>query len=133
MIARCCNDPDLKKNRKLLESLPGMAGVLSSAMLAHMGDVSRFSLNPMRQESGDWKGKSRISKRGNSATRKALYTPAIVAMKRGPAVVSLKKRLDAGKKTGKAVVCAAMKKLLRLAYGALKSGRPFDAEICLAR
>lgn len=70
---------------------------------------------------------------GNSAMRKALYMPAIVAMKWNPAVSALKKRLDAGKKTGKVVVCAAMKKLLQLAYGVLKSGRPFDAEICLAR
>ncbi|MBS0896732.1 transposase, partial [Pantoea dispersa] len=132
-----------KKNRELLESIPGIAGVLSSTMLAYLGDMSRFSsskalvawvgLNPMRQESGEWKGKSRISKMGNSAMRKALYMPAIVAMKWNPAVSALKKRLDAGKKTGKVVVCAAMKKLLQLAYGVLKSGRPFDAEICLAR
>lgn len=137
------NDPGLKKNRELLESIPGIAGVLSSTMLAYLGDMSRFSsskalvawvgLNPMRQESGEWKGKSRISKMGNSAMRKALYMPAIVAMKWNPAVSALKKRLDAGKKTGKVVVCAAMKKLLQLAYGVLKSGRPFDAEICLAR
>ncbi len=89
-----------------------------------MGDMSRFSsskalvawvgLNPMRQESGEWKGKSRISKMGNSAMRKALYMPAIVAMKWNPAV-------------------SLLKKLLQLAYGVLKSGRPFDAEICLAR
>ncbi len=52
---------------------------------------------------------------GNSAMRKALYMPAIVAMKWNPAVSALKKRLDAGKKTGKVVVCAAMKKLLQLA------------------
>ncbi|BAN96999.1 hypothetical protein E05_46110 [Plautia stali symbiont] len=115
------NDPGLKKNRELLESIPG---VLGSTMLAYMGDMSRFSsskalvawvgLNPMRQESGEWKGKSRISKMGNSAMRKALYMPAIVAMKWNPAV-------------------SLLKKLLQLAYGVLKSGRPFDAEICLAR
>ena len=72
---------DHLKNRELLESIPGIAGVLSSTMLAYMGDMSRFSsskalvawegLNPMRQESGEWKGKSRISKMGNSAMRKA--------------------------------------------------------------
>lgn len=137
------NDPDLKKNRELLESIPGVAGVLSSTMLAYLGDMSRFSsskalvawagLNPMRQESGEYKGKSRISKMGNSAMRKALYMPAIVAMKWNPAVKALKTRLEAGHKTGKVVVCAAMKKLLQLAYGVLKSGCPFNAEICLAR
>jgi transposase len=137
------NDPGLKKNRKLLESIPGIAGVLSSTILAYMGDMSRFSsskavvawtgLNPMQQESGLWKGKSRISKMGNSVMRKSLYMPAIVAMQWNPAVKALRERMEKQHKSGKVVVCAAMKKLLQLAYGVLKSGRPFDAEICLAR
>lgn len=137
------NDPDLRKNRKLLESIPGVAGVLSSTLLAWMGDMSRFSsskaavawvgLNPMQQESGMWKGRSRLSKKGNGVLRKALYMPAIAAMKWNPAVRALTERLKAAHKTGKVAVCAAMKKLLQLAYGVLKSGRPFSAEICLAR
>ncbi|WP_323639094.1 transposase, partial [Pectobacterium polonicum] len=85
------------------------------------------------QESGQWKGKSRISKMGNSIMRRSLYMPAIVAMQYNPAVAALRKRMNARNKSGKVVVCAAMKKLLQLAYGVLKSGRPFDAEICLAR
>ncbi|UVO06743.1 IS110 family transposase [Pectobacterium polonicum] len=137
------NDPGLRKNRKLLESIPGIAGVLSSTLLAYLGDMSRFSsskavvawtgLNPMQQESGQWKGKSRISKMGNSIMRRSLYMPAIVAMQYNPAVAALRERMNARNKSGKVVVCAAMKKLLQLAYGVLKSGRPFDAEICLAR
>ncbi|WP_143354886.1 transposase [Erwinia sp. OLCASP19] len=114
--------------------------MLSSKTLA---DMSRFGsskvlvawagLNPMPQESGEYKGKSRISKMGNSAMRKALYMPAIVAMKWNSAVKAVKTRLEAGHKTGKVVVCAAMKKRLQLANGELKSGCPFNAEICLAR
>lgn len=136
-------DDDLKKNKELLESIPGIATILSSTMLAYMGDMSRFSsskavvawvgLNPMRQESGKWTGKTRISKMGNSVMRKALYMPALAAMRFNPAVIALKLRMKAGMKTGKVVVCAAMKKLLQLAYGVLKSGQPFNAEICLAR
>jgi hypothetical protein len=36
-------------------------------------------------------------------------------------------------KSGRCIVCAAMKKLLQLAYGVLKSGQPFMAEIPLAK
>ncbi|MDW3715683.1 IS110 family transposase, partial [Pseudomonas sp. 57B-090624] len=34
--------------------------------------------------------------------------------------------------TGKQIVCAAMRKLLNIAYGVLKSGQPFDAKLALA-
>ncbi|WP_243677181.1 transposase [Sodalis glossinidius] len=137
------NDPSLKQNRELLESIPGIAGVLSSMILGYFGDMSRFDsskavvawagLNPMLQESGLWKGKSRISKVGNAMIRKALYMPALTVMCYNPAIIALKERMNARNKSGKVVVCAAMKKLLQQAYGVLKSGQVFDAGICLAR
>lgn len=137
------DDPDLKKNRELLESIPGIGSVVSSTLLAYVGDMSRFGssksvvawvgLNPMLQESGLWKGKSRLSKKGNGVVRKVLFMPAMVAIKHNPTLMNLAERLRAGHKTGKVIVCAAMKKLVQLAYGVLKSGRPYDPEICLAR
>ncbi|BAE75108.1 Transposase IS116/IS110/IS902 family protein [Sodalis glossinidius str. 'morsitans'] len=42
--------------------------------------IARAGLNPMLQESGLWKGKSRISKVGNAMIRKALYMPALTVM-----------------------------------------------------
>lgn len=136
------DDPDLKKNRELLESIPGIGAVVSSTLLAYVGDMSRFGsskavvawmgLNPMLQESGLWKGKGRLSKKGNGAVRKVLYMPAMTAIRRNPAVMKLAERLREGHKHGKVIVCAAMKKLVQLAYGVLKSGRPYEAEICLA-
>jgi hypothetical protein len=41
-------------------------------------------------------------------------------------------RLSERGKSGKEQVCAGMRKLLQLAYGVVKSGRMFDAEIPLA-
>jgi transposase len=35
-------------------------------------------------------------------------------------------RLKANGKNGKAVACAAMRKLIHIAFGVLKSGKPFD-------
>ncbi|WP_166506769.1 IS110 family transposase [Sodalis glossinidius] len=95
--------------------------------------VAWAGLNPMLQESGLWKGKSQISKVGNAMIRKALYMPALTAMRYNPAIIALKERMNARNKSGKVVVCAAMKKLLQQAYGVLKSGQVFDAGICLAR
>ncbi|HHE3541186.1 TPA: IS110 family transposase, partial [Yersinia enterocolitica] len=48
-------------------------------------------------------------------------------------VAALCNRLKEKGKRGKCLVCATMKKLLQLAYGVLKSGKPFAAEIPLAR
>ncbi|TWQ32995.1 IS110 family transposase, partial [Xanthomonas vasicola] len=45
----------------------------------------------------------------------------------------LKQRLHARGKHGKQIVCAAMRKLLHLAYGVLKSGTAFDPHKALAR
>ncbi|MEW9809513.1 MAG: hypothetical protein AB2989_05290 [Candidatus Symbiodolus clandestinus] len=43
-----------------------------------------------------------------------------------------RERLVSRHKGGKIGICAAMRKLLQLAYGVLKSGMPFDEKIVLA-
>ncbi|EEF3250941.1 TPA: IS110 family transposase [Salmonella enterica] len=129
---------ELKKNKALLTSIPGVGDILSCMFLAYVGDISKFSnnkklvawvgLNPMQQESGLWKGRSKISKKGNVELRKALYMPAVAALTHNPILIDLKNRLKVKNKSGKSIVCAGMKKLLQLMYGVLKSGVPFDAK-----
>ncbi len=136
------DDPDLKHDAALLKSIPGIGGMLSACLLAYAGDLRRFTsskalvawagLNPRRCESGLMKGKSRISKLGHAALRSALYMPALVAGRYNVVVHGLMERMAVRGKTGKERVCAAMRKLLQLAYGVVKSGRMFRAEIPLA-
>lgn len=136
------DDPDLKKDKALLESIPGVGDVLSTSLLAFAGNLRRFSsskalvayagLNPRRCESGMWKGKSRLSKVGSGELRSVLYMPAVVAGRCNEVVKDLMSRLASRGKTGKERVCAGMRKLLQLAYGVVKSGRAFNAEIPLA-
>lgn len=137
------DDPDLKKDKALLESIPGVGDVLSTSLLAFAGNLRRFSsskalvayagLNPRRCESGMWKGKSRLSKVGSGELRSVLYMPAVVAGRCNEVVKELMTRLAGRGKSGKERVCAGMRKLLQLAYGVVKSGREFNAEIPLAR
>lgn len=68
----------------------------------------------------------RISKIGSTILRAALYMPAVVAMQHNPLIRALAQRLREHGKPGKVIVVAAMRKLLHLAYGVLKSGRTFD-------
>ncbi|WP_253305882.1 IS110 family transposase [unidentified bacterial endosymbiont] len=136
------NDHNLKKNKQLLESIPGIGEIVSSSLLAYVGDMSKFSsskevvayagLNPKLCESGLFKGRSRISKTGHSALRKALYMPALAAISCNAIVKAQWERLVSRHKGGKIGICAAMRKLLQLAYGVLKSGMPFDEKIALA-
>jgi Transposase IS116/IS110/IS902 family len=74
----------------------------------------------------------RLAKTGNSRLRHALYLPAIVAIRHNPAVHPLAERLRARGKRPMVIVGAAMRKLLHLNYGVLKSGKPFDPTVAIA-
>ena len=52
--------------------------------------------------------------------------PAMTAWQHNPLIHEFCERLKANGKNGKAIVCAAMRKLLHIAFGVLKSGKPFD-------
>ena len=59
--------------------------------------------------------------------------PAVCSLTHNAAISALRDRMKARGKTGKQIVCAAMRKLLHIAYGVLKSGKPFDPELALAQ
>lgn len=136
------SDPDLRSKRDLLTSIDGIATKTAALLLAELGDPMRFKsaraitafagLNPRLQESGTHKGQTRISKMGSARLRAGLYMPAVSALQHNEAIKALSERLRAKGKTGKQIVCAAMRKLLQIAYGVLKSGRPFDPKLALA-
>lgn len=136
------DDPDLRGRRDLLTSIDGISDRTAALLLSELGDPLRFpnaravvafaGLNPRLQQSGGHESASRISRTGSRRLRTGLYMPAIVAITHNAAVKALKDRLKARGKAGKQVICAAMRKLLHIAYGVLKSGRPFDPQLALA-
>ena len=131
--------PDLKDQSVLLESIPGIGKATIAKLLAFMGDVQRFDhakalaafvgVNPTVHQSGSSvRGKSHLSKKGNSALRKALYMPAIVARRYNPVAREFADRLKKAGKPNMVIIGAVMRKLLHIIYGVLKSGKPFDPE-----
>ena len=52
--------------------------------------------------------------------------PALTAMRHNPIVRALAQRLEDRGKKKMTIVAAAMRKLVHLAYGVLKTGMPFD-------
>lgn len=137
-------NPDLRGKRELLESIPGIAEATSAQLLVYLAQEGRFSkakelgafagLTPRRIESGSSiNRKSRLSKMGEPRLRKALYMPAVVAMRHNPVMAAFAQRLLARGKPKMVVIGAIMRKLLHMAFGILKSGQPFDPNLGLAR
>jgi transposase len=131
--------PDLREEAKRLDSIPGVGEATIALVLAELPisvrqDVRRADaftgLAPRRIESGtSVKGRSRLSKQGAARLRKGLYFPAIVACKHNPVVKTFYQRMLQNGLTKKQAVCAAMRKLLHLIIGVLKSGKPFDPSL----
>lgn len=132
------SDPDLKNRSDLLNSIPGIGAATTAHLLVALSPHHAFSnakqvvafagLAPALRESGQWRGNTHIAKNGDSSLRKALYMPAMVAWKHNPLIHIFCERLKANGKNGKAIVCAAMRKLIHLAFGVLKSGKAFDPQ-----
>ena len=128
--------PDLDNRRKLLESIPGIGAAtiahLRIVLSPHQGFTSAkqvvafAGLAPYLLESGPGSGKTRIAKSGDPVLRKALHMPALCAWKHDPLIHDCRERLNANGKNGKAIACAALRKLIHIAFGVLKSGKPFD-------
>lgn len=137
------DDPDLRQKRDLITSIDGLGETTAALILAELGDPLDYSgpraivafagLNPLIDQSGTHFGPTPISKTGSASLRCGMYMPAMVAMRWNPAIKSLSDRLKAKGKAPKQIICAAMRKLLHLIYGVLKSGVPFDPNIALAR
>ena len=123
---------------RLLLSIPAIGLITAAHLLAEIPDIHNFDtaaqlvayagLNPTQHQSGSSVNKkSRISKQGNVHLRTALFMSGLVAMQHcNPALNPLIDRLVAAGRPHLVVVCAAMRKLLHIVFGVLKSGKPFD-------
>ena len=112
----------------VLTELPGPDVLRSSAEV-----VAYAGLNPRRHQSGTSIDRvTRISKIGNAVLRAALYMPAMSAMRYNPAIVALATRLKSqGRLKPMQIVVAAMRKLLVLCFGVLKTGKRFDPALAM--
>lgn len=70
-----------------------------------------------------------MSKAGHVSLRRALYMPAMVATSNTEWGRTFRDRLMSNGKRGKVIIGAMMRKLAQVAYGVLKSGKPFDATL----
>lgn len=124
---------------ELLVSIPAIGPTTAAKFLAEVPDIRLFEsadqlaayagLVPRQHFSGSSvHGKSTLAKTGNTFLRTAFYMPALSAERFNPIIANLAQRLRSATipKSKMTITAAIMHKLLVLAYGVLKSGRPFD-------
>lgn len=130
--------PDLKKDANLICSIPGIGMTTAARVLGHLGDIRRFDsakafaaflgVTPRQRTSGSSvRGRTVMSKTGNSALRAALFMPSMVAKQHNPILKAFAKRLLDTGMAKRAVIGAVTHKLTHLIYGVIKSSKPFDA------
>ena len=127
--------PGLRAQRDLLTTIPGIGDATAAVLIAELFDKRYTSarqaaayagLVPRLIESGTLRGRSRLSKIGPGRLRKALYFPAVAALRWNPTIRAVRVRLAAAGKPPMVIIGAAMRKLIHIAYGVLKSGRAYE-------
>jgi transposase len=130
--------PGLKHDAELITSIPGIGTTTAARLLGQLGDIRRFGsakrfaaflgVTPRQRSSGtSIKGRTIMSRSGNTAIRAALYMPGLVACRHNPLLNKFAQRLATTGMAKKAVIGAVMHKLAHLIYGVIKTGKPFDA------
>jgi transposase len=127
--------PGLRAQRDLLTTIPGIGEATAAVLIAELFDKPYTSarqaaafagLVPRLRESGTLRGRARLSKVGPGRIRKALYFPAVAALRWNPTIRAVRHRLHAAGKPTMVIIGAAMRKLIHLAYGVLKSHRAYQ-------
>jgi transposase len=130
-------DPLLLSSYHLLLTAKGIGPTSALRLLAETAllsedlDVRQWvayaGLDPREYSSGSSvHKKTRISKTGNRHLRRALYMPALVAVRHEPHLRAFYQHLLAQGKCKMQALVAVMRKLLHAVYGMLKHRQPYD-------
>jgi transposase len=140
-IEQLADDNDEHREQiELLVSIPGISTTTAAKILAEIPDVSSFpqarhlasyaGLCPRQHQSGtSVRKKSRLSKTGNPYLREAFYMPAVCVLRgHNPLLQPLVQRMRSEGRLPIVIIGAVMRKLLHIAYGVLKTGKPYDPD-----
>jgi len=121
-----------------LVTIPGIGQWTAVVLRLEIGTFARFAnvasliafagLDPAYHQSGDGEVRFRISKRGRSEIRAALYMSVLSGVRHNPPVRAFYQRLvGRGKRSGVALT-ACMAKLLRIAFACVRTDEDFDPQ-----
>ncbi|MEX2488720.1 MAG: IS110 family transposase [Pseudomonadales bacterium] len=124
-----------------LSALPGFSplvtGLVSTVFdrqaKSHRSWAAYAGLDVSVRQSGAWRGRGKLTKRGNSYLRKRLYCAAWGAVMNYAEVRACYDGLKAAGRNHVEALCIIARKLLRIAYAVLVKGKTYDPAIAFAQ
>ena len=130
------------KTKALVESMPGFGPTTAAKVLAylpsallHSGSNRKVAArlqafmgnDPRLKESGQWKGQTKMSKRGVETLRTAFFQAAFSAAQHDPELKAFYQRKRAEGKTHHVALSHLMRILTRRLVAVLRSGKPYQS------
>jgi len=132
----------------LLASVKGLGNLLPRVIASEIGDMERFrnppsgkpprdmdkrilafaGCEPRLRESGKWKGRTKISKRGSPALRTALWQASAMCRLHNPLFARVYERQTARGKPHNVAIFYVARKLVEVLCGMYKTGMPFSLQ-----
>jgi transposase len=138
MRALISEDQILKKKFSFLESIPGISFISAATVVGEtLGFesitngkqlASYAGYDVVLRESGNFKGKTRISKKGNSYIRAALHMPSMTCVRCNPTLRTFYNRLKPNKAKPLVALVAVQRKLLLLMFTLWQNEENYDAD-----
>jgi len=133
-----CKTKALKVGIGYLESIPGISFISAATVVGEtLGFeaitcgkqlTSYAGYDVILRESGNFKGKTKISKKGNSHIRAVLHMPSMTCVRCNPTLGQFYKRLKPQKAKPIVALVAVQRKLLILMFTLWKNETYYDAE-----
>jgi transposase len=132
------------KTKALVESMPGFGSTTAAKVLAYLpsailrvgnnrqaaGRLQAFMGNePRLQESGQWKGQTKMSKRGVETLRTAFFQAAFNAAQHDPELKAFYQRKRSQGKTHHVALSHLMRILTRRLVAVLRSAKPYQSNL----
>lgn len=130
------SDAELAALRRLPGFSPMVAGLVGTLLDPRARSarawVAFVGLDVSVRESGAWRGRGKLTKRGNSFLRKRLFCAAWGAVMHYPEVRRYYDTLKANGRNHVEALCILARKLLRIAYAVRVKGIQYNPEIAFA-
>jgi transposase len=134
--------------KQLLTTIPGVGPILAAVIMAEIGSIERFipgkgdqrpsdgihrllafaGLDPRVRQSGQWTGKSHMSKRGSRALRTAIWRAAFAACRHEAYREVYERHLVTMKQPQKVALSHVARKVVQAIYGVLRHKKDFNLD-----
>lgn len=132
------DDPDIKERIDKVETIQGIGFMTAITVIAETDGFENITNNKQllsyaglditHNESGKHKGRTTISKRGNTIIRTAMYMPALSASRCNKTLKEFYQRMCETLPAKKMAIIAVARKLLIYIYSIYKNNVPFDPD-----